>query len=152
MNQTEKQALYREAVAFYKLAECGRQNIPEQKFVESYIPYIVNMAFCAELYFKLLIIENGRTIDDAKKLGHNLYGLYDVLTQQQKIEIYQSFKRPLIYSIEDELKQISFAFQDWRYLVLNTVNANEKKKTFQFKPYFIKELNEILQKMCRNCC
>ena len=78
--------------------------------------------------------------------------MYDVLTQQQKIEIYQSFKRPLIYSIEDELKQISFAFQDWRYLVLNTANANEKKKTFQFKPYFIKELNEILQKMCRNCC
>ena len=146
MNHTEKQALYREAVAFYELAECGRQNIPEQKFVESYIPYIVNMAFCAELYFKLLIIENGKTINEVKQLSHNLYNLYSSLSQQQKDTIYQSFKRPLIYSIENELEQISTAFQDWRYLVLNKANNNYKK--MQFKPYFIKELNEILKIMC----
>ena len=104
------------------------------------------MAFCAELYFKLLIIENGKTINEVKQLSHNLYNLYSSLSQQQKDTIYQSFKRPLIYSIENELEQISTAFQDWRYLVLNKANNNYKK--MQFKPYFIKELNEILKIMC----
>lgn len=59
MKLEAKRALYREALAFYELAECGREHIPERKFVEGYIPYIVNMTFCTELFLKLLLIENG---------------------------------------------------------------------------------------------
>lgn len=150
MNLADKLALYREAMAFYELAECGRENISEKKNVESLIPYIVNMSFCAELYFKLLLIENGKTITGVRKLGHNLYKLYDSLTVEQKERIYKSFKRPLIYSIENELQMINTAFQDWRYLVLN--KANQDERCFQFKPFFIKELNEVLSHMCEEIC
>ncbi len=67
MNLTEKRNLYNEALAFYEIAECGRLYIQEKTFVESLVPYIVNMTFCTELYLKLLLIENGKSIDEAKK-------------------------------------------------------------------------------------
>ena len=62
MTIKEKQNLYNKAIAFYKLAECGRQYIAEQKYVESHIPYIVNMCFCTELFLKMLLLEQGKTI------------------------------------------------------------------------------------------
>ena len=148
MQNKEKQALFREANAFYELAEHGRKNISEQKFIESYIPYIVNMSFASELYLKLLLIHNGQTIHCLKKLGHNLHSLYNELEQSQKDKIYESFKRPLVYNINAELEQINTAFQDWRYLVLN--KANNISTHLQYKPFFIKEFNEILQNMCED--
>lgn len=45
MTLTEKRNLYNEASAIYELAECGRTHIQEKAFVESFIPYIVNMSF-----------------------------------------------------------------------------------------------------------
>ena len=148
MKNEEKQALLREANAFFELAEYGRINIPEQEYLESYIPYIVNMTFATELYLKLLLIHNGKTINNVKSLSHNIYNLYSELETPQKTQIYESFKRPLIYSIDDELKQINTAFQDWRYLVLN--KANNKVGCSGYKLYFIKEFNEILQNMCKD--
>ena len=148
MNKIEKQNLYKEATVFYELAECGRNNIPEKENVESYIPYIVNMSFATELYFKLLLINNGKTIDKVKVLNHNLYDLYNELEEKQKDKIYEMFKRPIIYSIPNELNKIATAFPDWRYLVLN--KANQKNKKLQFSPYFIKELNEILRDICND--
>lgn len=147
MNLNEKRNLYNEAIAFYELAECGRLHIPEKANVESFIPYIVNMAFCAELYLKLLLIENGKSIDEVKKYSHNLYKLYMDLKDEQKEYIYQAFKRPMIYSIENELHEINNAFPDWRYLVLN--KANENSKHMQFHPFFIKEFNEVLGSLCK---
>lgn len=148
MTKIEKQNLYKEAIAFYELAECGRKNIPEQKHVESYIPYIVNMCFCTELFLKLLLIENDKSIDELRKISHNLHNLYDALSEDYKNTIYYSFKRPMIYSIEKELSEIQNAFVDWRYLVLDKANGSVKK--LQVKPFFLKELNEILSDVCKN--
>lgn len=148
MNKIEKRNLFREAKAFFELAECGRMNIPEKAYVESYIPYIVNMAFCTELYMKLLLIEAGKDISEMKKkeYSHNLHGMYIELAQEQKDRIYQLFKKPLVYSIDAELQKMNTAFMDWRYIVLDKASGREKH--FQFSPYFVKELNEILEKIC----
>lgn len=148
MTPSEKCNLYNEASAFYELAECGRTHIQEKAFVESFIPYIVNMSFCAELYLKLLLIENGKTINEARKYGHDLYKLYLALTENQKALIYQAFKKPMIYSIEKELQEINNAFSDWRYLVLNKANNNRKK--MQYHPFFIREFNEALDNLCKS--
>ena len=147
MTKQEKEKLYNEATAFVNLAECGRLNIPEQKNIESHIPYIVNMSFAAELYLKLLLINNGKTIKELMSIGHKLCDLYEALDQVQKDAIYQSFKRPLFYSIPDELKKVNTAFADWRYLILD--RANNRQKKMQFAPYFIKEFNEVLAELCR---
>ncbi len=149
MTKTEKRNLYNEATAFFELAECGRLNIPEKKNVESFIPYIVNMTFAAELYLKLLLIDNGRSVADVVKLSHRLSDLYKALHPEQQDTIYQSFKRPLIYSIPDELESISTAFVEWRYLVLDKADGRRTKK-LQFHPYFIKEFNEVLGRMCQS--
>lgn len=146
MDKNQKEKLYKEATAFYELAEYGRLNIPEKKNVESFIPYIVNMTFAVELYLKLLLIDNGNSIDAVKKIGHELSALYETLTQSQKDVIYQSFKRPFIYSIPVELQKINTAFVDWRYLVLN--NANGSRKKLKVTPYFLKEFSDILSAMC----
>lgn len=148
MTQTEKRQLFNEATAFYELAEHGRLNIPEKKEIETYIPYIVNMAFGAELYLKLLLIHTGKSVGDVAKLGHRLSDLYKALRPEQQDTIYQSFKRPLIYSIPDELESISAAFVEWRYLVLDKADGRRTKK-LQFHPYFIKEFNEVLARMCQ---
>ena len=58
MEKIEKIKLYREALAFYEIAECGRINIPEKKNVESFVPYIVNMSFATELFLKLLLLRH----------------------------------------------------------------------------------------------
>ena len=146
----EKRNLFNEAVAFYQLAECGRIQIPEKKHAESYSPYIVNMSFCAELFLKLLLIENGKTIADVESYSHNLHTLYNQLPPHIKDMIYSSFKRPMIYKIDDELESIKKAFVDWRYLVLNKAKGDTKH--LQVKPYFLKELNEVLCDICRKFC
>ena len=148
MINKEKLDLYNEAIAFYELAECGREHIPEKNYVESYIPYIINMTFCTELLLKLLLIENGKSINELRSIGHNLYKLYNELPKVSKDTIYQSFRRPMIYSIEKELEEIQNAFVDWRYLVLEKANGNTKH--LQVKPFFLKELNEILRDICKN--
>lgn len=148
MTDKEKNNLYKEAHAFYILAKCGEENIPEENFVESFIPFIVNMSFACELYLKLIVINNGKTIGEVKKQSHNLYDLYNLLTDAQKNYIYNSFKRPMIYSIEQELKEINSAFPDWRYLVLDKANGSQKK--IQYKPHFVKEFTQILDNFCAN--
>ena len=178
MTRNQKLNLYNEASAFYELAECGRKYIPEQKNVESYIPYIVNMTFCAELLLKLLLIEEGKSIDDVKKLKHNLKKLYCELRIETKERIYSSFKKPLIYNIQDELERSKHAFVQWRYLVLdkakkgvdeNTKNnrkipleewlklepherekfAQNRSGSMQVAPFFLKEFNEVLMEICK---
>jgi hypothetical protein len=143
----EKRNLYNEAIAFFELAECGRKYIPEQKHIESHIPYIVNMTFCTELLLKLLLIEKGKNIKEVEKLSHNIKLLYNELSLEIKELIYHSFKRPLIYKIEEELEQLNKAFVDWRYLVLNKAKGDTKK--LQIHPYFLKEFNEILINICK---
>lgn len=173
LDRQEKLKLYNEAIAFYEIAECGRINIPERKNVESYIPYIVNMTFATELFLKLLLIENGKTIDDVVKLSHSLSKLYKELTVAQKETIYKSFKQPMVYSISDELTRADQSFIRWRYLVLDKVNGkiephcpahpfSEEPKELSgkqikdtvrgpnaFPIFFFKELNEVLGSMCR---
>ena len=175
---TKKQKLYNEAVAFYELAECGRKNIPEQKYVESHIPYIVNMTFCSELLLKFLLLEEGKSTKDTYALKHNLMSLYDNLSLSTKEQIYHSFKRPLVYDINNELNKAKDAFVHWRYLVLDKINQSneetqeyrripfnewlqltpsEKEKYTEMQnkrnriaPFFLKEFNEILLDICRN--
>ena len=142
LSKEQKHNLHNEAMAFYELAECGQKHIPEQKHVESYIPYIVNMTFCAELLLKLLLISEGKSVEEAENLSHNLKRLYNKLSPETKERIYISFKRPMIYNIDEELDQIKKAFVDWRYLVLEKAKGNHKK--IQVHPYFLKEFNEIL--------
>lgn len=173
MDKHSKYNLYVEAFAFYELAECGRKNIPERKSVENYIPYIVNMSFATELFLKLLLIENGKTIDEVVTLSHHLSSLYRELTEQQKNTIQQSFKKPMIYSVENELTRADSAFVRWRYLVMDKANgkiaspcpthpfsqkadALSGKQTKDsargpnaFPIYFFKELNEVLASICR---
>ncbi len=139
--------MYNEAIAFYELAECGRNYIPEQKHVESYIPYIVNMTFCTELLLKLILLENGKSIEDVEKIGHNLKSLYDELSSTNRDVIYSLFKRPLVYNIGEELENIKKSFVDWRYLVLNKAKGGTKK--LRIKPFFLKELNEVLLEICK---
>ena len=115
------------AMVFYELAECGQKHISEQKHIESYIPYIVNMTFCAELLLKLLLISEGKSVEEAENLSHNLKLLYNKLSPEAKGQIYSSFKRPMIYNIDEELDQIKKAFVDWRYLVLEKAKGNHKK-------------------------
>lgn len=148
MTIKEKENLYNEAVAFYELAECGRKHIPEQKHVESYIPYIVNMTFCMELLLKLILLENGKSVNDVEKIGHNLKALYDELSSANREVIYSLFKRPLVYNIDEELDNIKKSFVDWRYLVLNKSKGDTKK--LRIKPFFLKELNEVLLDICEN--
>ena len=149
MTQEEKRQLYNEAIAFYELAECGRLTLPDKKNIENHIPYIVNMSFAAELFLKLLLINNGNSIDDVVKLSHRLSDLYEALTPAQRDIIYQSFKRPLIFSIPDELKGINTAFVEWRYIILDKANKR-RTETFMFHPYFIKEFNEVLGRICQS--
>ena len=172
MGKIEKIKLYREALAFYEIAECGRINIPEKKNVESFVPYIVNMSFATELFLKLLLIENGKSIDDVVKLSHHLAKLYGELTEIQKDTIQSSFKQPMVYSVAKELTRADSAFVRWRYAVMDKANGKieascptysfgEKPEALSgkqikdtargpnaFPVYFFKELNEVLSQMC----
>ena len=155
MNISDKIKLYNEAKAFYEYAECGRIHIPECETVESNIPYIVNMSFCAELLLKLILINNSYSINDVRKFSHNLEELYNALSDEQRESIYQSFKCPMVYSIPEELARIATAFPKWRYLVLDNANRkhdndakSKKKERLQYKPLFIKEFNEVLLEIC----
>lgn len=172
LERQEQINLYREALAFYEIAECGRINIPEKKNVESYIPYIVNMSFATELFLKLLLIQNGKSIDEVVTLGHHLSNLYGKLTEEQKNTIQKSFKQPMVYSVANELTRADSAFVRWRYLVMDKANGKTEppcpthpfaqkadvlsgKQTKDsargpnaFPIYFFKELNEVLARIC----
>ena len=178
MTSQEKQKLYNEALAFYELAEYGRMHMPEQKHVESHIPYIINMTFCSELLLKFLLIEEGKNIEYLKKIGHDLKALHQKLHPKTKELIYLSFKKPMVYNIDSELDRSKNAFVKWRYLVLDKVNStNEEKQEdirisfekwislmsrekeefykkqndrIRISPYFLKEFNEVLLNICKD--
>lgn len=177
LTKEQKQKLYNEALAFYELAECGRMHIPEQKYVESHIPYIVNMTFCAELLLKFLLLEEGKDLEHLKKIGHDLKDLHKKLCPETKELIYSSFKRPLIYNINNELNRSKNAFVKWRYLVLDKISTasespskdsrtpfekwlcltsygqkeivKKQNSRSQISPFFLKEFNEVLMEICR---
>lgn len=131
------------------------------------------MTFATELFLKLLLIENGKTIDDVIKLSHSLSNLYEELTVEQKETIYKLFKQPMVYSISDELTRANTAFVRWRYLVLDKANGktevpcsvhpffeetkalsgkqikNAAKGPNAFPIFFFKELNELLGTLCQ---
>ena len=140
MNNKKFVDLYREAHAFLKLSKDALKNPTE--YVEGYIPYITNISFACELYLKLILLYNGYTIDDLVKISHSLYDLYTALTQLQKDTIYNYFRKPLVYKIDEEIKRMDTAFKDWRYLVMD--KANSKCKANRFSDNFALELVEIL--------
>lgn len=146
MENREFLNLYREAHAFLELSKLGLNNHMEKVYVEGSIPYIVNMSFASELYLKLILIYNGKDISKLKnKEGHQLYNLYNLLLEGQKKQIYNNFKKPMTYNIENELKDINTAFVGWRYLVLDkSLGTNIH---MSYRPYFMLEFNEILDKM-----
>lgn len=137
--------LYREAYAFFKLSKNALEN--QTEYVEGNIPYITNISFACELYLKLILLHNGYSIDDLVKISHSLYSLYNALTQSQKDEIYNTFRRPLVYKIDYEIQRMDTAFKDWRYLVLD--KANSKCKANNFADYFALELVGILDGMAK---
>ena len=177
LKKEQKQKLYNEALAFYESAECSRTYTPEQKHVESHIPYIVNMTFCAELLLKFLLLEEGKNLEYLKKRGHNLKALHKTLHRETKTLIHSSFKRPLIYNIDNELSRAKNAFVKWRYLVLDKISVPEdnhkesripfekwirlkpgeqnkiikqQRKMGHISPGFLKEFNEVLMKICKD--
>lgn len=153
MTIDEKQKLYNEAIAFYQLAECGRQHIAEQKHVESHIPYIVNMCFCTELFLKMLLLEQGKTISFLKNTKHNLLKLYGALSDECKGEIYACYlkqNRIMIYNIEEELEKSKNAFVQWRYLVLDKVGESPtKRKRLNFQDWL--KAKETTNKSINDC-
>lgn len=147
MKNNEYVNLYREAYSFFESAKNIKKYTKEKKYVESYIPYIVNISFACELYLKLILVYNKISISELKKKSHSLKKLYNLLTKEQKNRIYQSFKRPLIYNIEEEIDNIDMAFKDWRYIVLDRANYIYKTKLFKY--YFALEFTDILDTICR---
>ncbi len=119
-------------------------NIPERKNVESYVPYIVNMAFAAELYLKLLLIHNRKSIGDVVKLGHRLSDLNKRLDKAlEDMEDIQSQLADLdaqmekIAAAEETKKQVYGVLQSFDILFDVMDNADKK--------LLIKELIEKIE-------
>lgn len=92
------------------------------KTITRIIPYIVNNCFACELYLKLLLSLFHIKIDDIpKKKRHNLYILYDKLPPKIKIKVFNDYLKASstnvdIYNLENEIKNISSIFVNWRYI------------------------------------
>lgn len=95
------------------------------------IPYVVNSAFCLELYLKALSLRHGN-----EQRGHDLLKLYDRLPQAAKTAIIRSipdaqqetgYADPI--DVRDLISLIKDNFEQWRYIhdhdELGTVPYNE---------------------------
>jgi len=143
--QDQKQNLYNEAIAFYDLAELGRKYSPEQKHIESHIPYIVNMVFCIELLLKLLLVDQGEKIKDIERKRHDVEALYNLLSDKTKQTIKETLypretdktHPPFPYKLDLELQRTKNAFVKWRYLVLDKIHygTNEKDQRIPFSKW-----------------
>lgn len=106
--------IYFYAVSFLETAEMLKQRLQTGKFS---VPYIVNITFAAELFLKTIIVAQG---DEPS--GHNLYDLYNKITDQQ-IKARICAACPVMkgsggvdIAFEDMLKNVSESFEYWRYI------------------------------------
>ncbi len=118
--------------------------IKKESFINKIFPYIVNSAFSSEIYLKLIILMNGSTIP--KK--HSLTLLLEKANLKNKFKFFlidnlKKLNKP--YSdecFERDLKSISNAFEDWRYIY--------EKNSITISNVFLQLLNTYLDITCKS--
>ncbi|WP_414554756.1 hypothetical protein [Stenotrophomonas forensis] len=105
---------FRDACGLIMNYDLGRRP-PEKRPLS--IPYVVNTAFCLELYLKALSLRHG-----TEQRGHDLLKLYDRLPQAAKEAIsskipdaQQEAQHPRPVDVRDLLTVIKDNFSQWRY-------------------------------------
>lgn len=109
------------------------------------IPYVVNSAFCLELYLKALSLRHGN-----EQRGHDLLKLYDRLPQAAKMAIASRVAEaqqeagcadPI--DVRGLLSLIKDTFEQWRY-----VHDHEELGTVPYDQLFF--LRSLLHRACLN--
>jgi hypothetical protein len=103
------ESFYLGAKIILKSAEKQMMDTQSTTFQLPILPYITNMSFSLELYLKCLLeIENIN-----KPRTHEIAILYNKLSNNIKSKL--SNNVPRYREFEDSLKEISNAFEEWRY-------------------------------------
>lgn len=125
-----------------------------------------NSAFACELFLKALLLHSGKTLDDIKKIGHDLLNLFKAL-EEANSELASSIETEVMNAIipigkgkafstipgepsdifEFWLGESSDAFEFWRYIY--------ERQTGKTSPQFLRVLRHTLEKVCRKklaCC
>jgi hypothetical protein len=116
MAKIDPKSIFDSAESFYlgakiilKSAEKQMMDPQSTTFQLPILPYITNMSFSLELYLKCLLeIENIN-----KPRTHEIAILYNKLSNNIKSKV--SDNVPQYRKFEDSLKEISNAFEEWRY-------------------------------------
>lgn len=108
-----------------------------------------NSAFACELFLKALLLYSGKTLDDIKKIGHDLLKLFRGL-EEVNSELASSIETEVMSVVipvgegkafSTILEESSGAFEFWRYI--------HEKQIGKTSPQFIKVLRHTLEKVCR---
>lgn len=153
-NRIKLNRIFEDANCFYECAKrvLGEKNekgsidiIKNSQVLILKTPFCVNIAFACELYFKMLILNNGTTIPHT----HKLYELYGSLLKKQQKTLCSLFNKPEEAIEESEakflssLKASSDLFEKYRY-------GFENDNLPSIKVMFILNLTEYLYNMCLN--
>lgn len=94
----------------------------DKTFIRIY-PYIVDKSFACEVYLKLLLLLEKDF--NCKKIGHNIFKLYSKTSDALKNDFIEAFKykygaKANEEFLQNEIKNISNVFVDWRYIYEKT--------------------------------
>ncbi|MDO4282754.1 MAG: hypothetical protein Q4D02_03880 [Clostridia bacterium] len=107
---------FNEANEFIKLVESKPY---EKNDMISQLPLVINCIFACELYLKVLLLHNGYTSNELKKIGHNLSSLFLKWPSDKKNEInvwMKCFYQQDIFLLLDKIKN---DFIDLRYMYMD---------------------------------
>ena len=117
--QSQAMLMFHQARSFAKIS----RNIHQQSLIvppydpSTCAPFVVNAAFACEMYLKMML-----RLHDKQKNTHNLIALFKLLPNKLKDQINKITKqkegdfRLESHLFKDQLKTISNAFVDWRYI------------------------------------
>lgn len=133
---------FRDACGLIMNYDLGRRP-PERRPLS--IPYVVNTAFCLELYLKALSLRHGN-----EQRGHDLLKLYDQLPQAAKEAIFskipdaqQEVGHPCPVDVRVLLAVIKDNFSQWRY-----AHEYGELRTAQMDELYL--LRALLHRACLN--
>lgn len=112
---------------------------------EMSIPFVVNGSFCVELFLKAIHVANGSV-----KRGHKLSDLYSNLPDSVKGKLDQkfkdNFKRSKFNTIEDAIRSMNRAFENWRYFHEKKETEVIDSQTIQHVIFVLKDIVESYEK------
>ena len=139
-NSSIVERIAHQAIMYMKLVEDTHYDSND---IYSMNPIYINMLFACELYLKCLLLKNGKTYNEVRKLRHHFNKLFNNLNEKQKKELRNRFNVFYNLNVDKKVDLINEDFVYCRYMFFDE-GFNKIKMRFNAVKDLMYELDHMV--------